>query len=179
MTLVEVGVLLALGLTDGALAGFRSSLGRTGLIAHRDHDTVAFLRGLVIVAVALAPSALLAGCAVWRWGVPIEDFRGAGAVLLAVYLPYSAVTFAALLVYWLLPWRLKYLAMALILGPFTYVRVPVILAGLAGTLAVSLDPLVIIPAGLAVVGVLATQPLADRVWYRPLSVRRSRELAAP
>ena len=47
--------LLVLALLDGAFAGFRASLGRTGLINHRKSDYQAARRGAGLAGVLLTP----------------------------------------------------------------------------------------------------------------------------
>src|SRR5262249_38103932 len=52
---IAIGLML-LAITDGACAGFRSSLGRSGLIRHRAADLRAARRGAALVAVLLTPA---------------------------------------------------------------------------------------------------------------------------
>ncbi len=85
--------------------------------------------------------------------------------MLMVYAPYALLALAALACYAALGWRLKYLASAVILGPFTLLRPAVALAGAAVGAAHGKDALVATTVVLSVVAVLAVEPLADRRWY--------------
>lgn len=167
MTVVAVAAGLAtLGLLDGALAGFRSSLGRTGLVDHRARDRLAARRGLGLMTLLILPVAVLAAVhAVAPGPWPQGAYVRAGAGMLAVYVPYALLTLAALGVYLVLGWRWAYLASALILGPFTLVRPLVAVAG-AVTGVLRADD-VIVAAGclLALVAVLVVEPLSGRLWW--------------
>lgn len=168
--MIVLAALAALGLCDGALSGFRSGTGRTGLIRHRAWDRRAARRGLVVTVVLLAPAVVWALLdpvltgqpAAARWSV----WREAGAGMLMVYLPYGLLSLLALAGYATLPWRYRFRAIAVILGPFTLVRPWVAAAG--GVLAVSLTGDVVVGLGvlLAVAGVLLVGPVCDRLWYR-------------
>ncbi len=170
MSVVGVASALAvLGLLDGTLAGFRSSLGRSGAVEHRARDRVAARRGLLLMGVLLLPVALAAGLhalAPGRW--PAEAYVRAGAGMLAVYVPYAVVTLLALLVYVVLGWRWGYLASAVILGPFTWVRPLVAAVGVAVGVARGGDPVVTLGCLLALGAVLAVEPLSGRLWWRPV-----------
>jgi hypothetical protein len=85
--------------------------------------------------------------------------------MLAVYGPYALLVLIALACYAISGWRLKYLATALILGPFTLLRRGIAILGAALAMTLSNDLVVAIMAGLSVVAVLAVEPLADRLWY--------------
>ena len=84
--------------------------------------------------------------------------------MLVVLLPYAAVVGLALGAYGVLGWRLKYIAMAVILGPFTLAR-PVVALGSALAAACATDSVtVMIPVVLAIAAVLLVEPLAGRRW---------------
>lgn len=165
MTAVVAMALLALAALDGTFAGFRSSIGRTGLIDHRRADRVAARRGLTLVLVLLAPVVVLVSADVLRRPDRLVGYTEIGAAMLTVYLPYAAVVLLALAVYAVLGWRLKYLATAVILGPFTLIRPAV--AGLGGVLGLTgvHDLLAAVATVSAVAAVLAVEPLVDRWWY--------------
>jgi hypothetical protein len=163
---IAVG-LAVLALADGACAGFRSSVGRSGLISHRASDRRAARRGVTVVAVLLMPAVAVA-CAV----VVIEPSRSgiyahAGEMMLSVYGPYALAVLSALAVYATLDWRKRYVAAALVLGPLTLARPVVVFLGAALAVAATKDAVVAITAALAVLGVLAVGPVADRLWYAP------------
>jgi hypothetical protein len=165
MTATVVAALLTLAILDGAFAGFRSSAGRTGLINHRQSDHQAARRGAVLVVILLAPVIAATSADVLIHPVHRGDYTRAGTVMLAVYGPYALLVLIALVCYAISGWRLKYLATALILGPFTLLRPGIAILGAALAIALSNDLLVGVMAGLSVVAVLAVEPLADRLWY--------------
>ena len=153
-----------LALLDGAFAGFRSSAGRTGLIDHRAADRLAARRGCLLACALLTPVAA-AACAQWWLGRDDAALTRAGLAMLMVYVPYGLIVLLALGCYSVLGWRQRYLATAVVLGPFTLARpVVAVLGGVAGAYA-GRDVVVAACAGLAVVAVLAVQPVADRCWY--------------
>jgi hypothetical protein len=175
MTVVAVAASLAgLGLLDGALAGFRSSLGRSGLVDHRARDRLAARRGLRLMAVLLAPVAVLAGGHVLLPGPwPADAYVRAGSGMLTVYVPYALVTLAALAAYVVLTWRWAYLASALILGPFTLVRPLVATAGVVVAVVRAGDPVVALGCLLALGAVLAVEPLSGRLWWDTRRLRHA------
>lgn len=157
--------LVVLGLLDGAFSGFRASAGRTGLIDHRVSDRVAARRGGLLACGLLALIAVLASADLWHGHASLAAYTRAGLAMLVVYGPYGMVVLAALGVYSLLSWRLRYLATALILGPFTLLRPAVAVAGGVAAVVAGRDPGVGVCAGLAVVAMLAVEPAAGRRWY--------------
>jgi hypothetical protein len=165
MTAVLAAALLALAVLDGAFAGFRSSAGRTGLISHRRHDRQAARRGAGLACVLLSPSiAIACAGAVLRPG-RLADYDRAGTAMLAVYGPYALLVLAALACYVTLNWQLKYLASALVLGPFTLLRPIIAIMGAAAGVALGRDVVTASAALLSAAAVLAVEPLAGRLWY--------------
>ncbi|WP_299441462.1 hypothetical protein [uncultured Phycicoccus sp.] len=167
MRVVAVASALAvLGLLDGALAGFRSSLGRRGAVEHRVRDRVAARRGLLLMGGLLLPVAVATGLHALAPGPwPAEAYVRAGTAMLAVYLPYAVVTLLALLGYLALGWRWGYLASAVILGPFTLVRPLVATAGVVAGAVRGDDGGVTVGCLLALGAVLAVEPLSGRLWW--------------
>jgi hypothetical protein len=159
-----VAALLVLAALDGAFAGFRSSCGRTGLIRHRRQDVLAHLRGLAVSAMLLTPVAAVVLADLLsrpdRW----DGYLRAGRAMLVLYLPFGAIVLAALAAYALLSWRRRFLATALILGPFTFARPVVAVAGLVLAARAGSDLLVTATATAAVVAALAVEPVLDRWW---------------
>lgn len=153
-----VAGLVVLGGCDGAFAGFRSSVGRTGLVDHRADDARAQLRGLALVTGLLVPTAALAL-------VHPDDAVDAGVGMLTVYAPYGLLVLLALAAYASLGWRNGFLASALILGPFTLLRPLVAVAGGVAGVLLADRATTVLAVVLAVVAVLAVQPLCDRLWY--------------
>jgi hypothetical protein len=159
--------LAVLALLDGAFAGFRASAGRTGLIDHRRADQLACLRGAALVCVLLVPVVAIASTEVLLNPPRLGVFTRAGEAMLAVYGPYGLVVLAALGCYTVLGWRNRYLASAVILGPLTWLRPAVAVAGAILAGAAGADPPVWACAGLAVAAVLAVEPVAGHFWYAP------------
>ncbi|HEX4090455.1 MAG TPA: oxidoreductase [Trebonia sp.] len=166
MTVLVAGGLLALAILDGAFAGFRASVGRTGLIDHRAADWLAARRGVALALLALGP--VIAGVSVEVAAEPgrLAAFTRAGLAMLAVDGLYAMVVLGALGCYLTMGWRTRYLASAVLLGPLTLARPAVaVLAGALGAI-VGHDPLAAGFASAAVVAVLAVEPAAGRIWYR-------------
>lgn len=166
MTGAIAAALLLLAVADGAFAGFRSSAGRTGLIRHRRSDYRAAARGAGLACALLAP-VLAVMCAEATRPGRLEDYVRAGTAMLAVYGPAALVVLIALAGYTVLSWRLRYLASALVLGPFTLLRPAVAILGAAVGAAESQDAIVAASVVLSVIAVLAVEPLAGRLWYAP------------
>ncbi|MGE5134816.1 MAG: oxidoreductase [Gemmatimonadota bacterium] len=167
MTAAAAAALIALALLDGAFAGFRSSVGRTGLISHRAADRLAARRGASLVCLLLAPVTALVSADVTVHPARTAVYTRAGEAMLAVYGPYAAVVLAALGCYAVLGWRQRYLASAVILGPLTLLRPAVAVAGAVLAAVATHDGGAAVCAVLAVVAVLAVEPAADRRWYTP------------
>jgi hypothetical protein len=165
MTAVLAVALLALAILDGAFAGFRSSAGRTGLIGHRRHDSQAARRGAGLVCVLLSPAIAVAGADVVLRPGRLGNYDRAGTAMLAVYGPYALLVLAALACYATLNWQLKYLASALVLGPFTLLRPGIAILGAALGMALGKDPVTAFAAVLSAIAVLGVEPLAGRLWY--------------
>ena len=96
----------------------------------------------------------------------VGDATDAGAAMLVVYAPTAPSVLAALVVYGTVGWRTRFLAMAVILGPFALLRPVVAVAGGLPGLLVADQTSTRLAVLLAVVAVLAVQPICDRLWYR-------------
>jgi SAM-dependent methyltransferase len=136
--------------TGAVLAGFRSSAGRTGLINHRQSDHQAARRGAVLAFVMLTPVIAATSRDIAIHPALMGDYTRAGIVMCAVYGPYALLVLTALACYATLGWRLKYLATALILGPFTLLRPGIAVLGAVLAAVLSKDLVVAIMAGLSV-----------------------------
>lgn len=165
MTAAVAITLLILALLDGSFAGFRASVGRTGLINHRRSDYLAARRGTSMVCILLAPAVAEASADVLVHPAHLGQYTRAGIAMLEVYGPYALLVLIALACYGALNWRLKYLASALILGPLTLLRPLIAILGAALGVTAGHDSAVAAAAGLSVVAVLAVEPLAGRLWY--------------
>jgi hypothetical protein len=157
--------LTLLALADGACAAFRSSVGRTGLISHRASDMRAARRGAGLVAVLLTPAVLLTCTGILLDHSEARLFQRAGELMLDVYGPYGLAIVVALVAYATLDWRKRYLASAVILGPFTLLRPAVAILGAGLAIGLTHNLTVALAAALAILGVLAVEPAADRLWY--------------
>lgn len=163
--------LAALALVDGACSGFRSGAGRTGLVRHRDTDLRSAVRGTLLVSVLLSPTAALSAGALTA-DRQEAHFVAAGQWMLWILTPYAAVVTVALIAYAILSWRLKYLAMAMVLGPLTLIRPAVAVAAGAAGMAAGSSWLVATAVALSVAAALAVEPLMNRRW-RPMTTDTS------
>lgn len=165
MTAATAITLLILAVLDGSFAGFRASAGRTGLINHRRSDYQAARRGAGLVCVLLAPAIAEVSVDLLVHPSHLGQYTSAGKAMLEVYIPYALLVLIALACYAALNWRLKYLASALILGPFTLLRPAIAILG--GALGLAQGNVTVAAAAvcLSVIAVLAVEPLADRLWY--------------
>lgn len=163
MTAVLAALLAGLALVDGTLAGFRASVGRSGLVRHRAEDLQGARRGLLTSSASLAPAVAL--CIALAVARGTADLDSAARAMLWVYLPFGVVILLALLAYLVLGWQQRYLASAVILGPLTLARPWVVVAGGGLGIVVAADVLTAVAVALAVVGVLAVEPLCN-VRYR-------------
>jgi hypothetical protein len=77
------------------------------------------------------------------------------------------VVLGALACYLTMSWRMRYLASAVLLGPLTLARPAIALLGGALGAIVSHDALTTAFVIAAVAAVLAVEPAAGRIWYRP------------
>jgi hypothetical protein len=161
------GGLFVLAMLDGAFSGFRSSLGRTGLIDHRAADRIAARRGVVLCGVLLLPVvAAVSVDALLLRPARLVVYTWAGIAMLAVYLPYALIALTAIGCYVTVSWRKRYLASAVILGPFTLVRPAVVITGGVLGVIASRDAVTAACAVAAVAAILAVEPAAGRIWYR-------------
>lgn len=157
--------LFILALLDGSFAGFRASVGRTGLINHRQSDYQAARRGAGLICILLAPAIADACADILLHPAHLAQYTSAGKAMLEIYAPYALLVLIALACYAALNWRLKYLASALILGPFTLVRPAIAILGAALGMILSNGTAVAASVGLSVLAVLAVEPLAGWLWY--------------
>lgn len=160
-----LAALAAIAVTDAAFAGFRAGLGRDGRVDHRAADRRGALRGVSVLAVLLVPVTGLA--AVLARDVPAGQLAGAATCLLAVYLPFAVVVAGGLIAYRLSPWRDRYLALVLLLGPFTWARPVVALAGPVVLACRDGGGAVDVALAGGVLAALAVEPVVGLLWHRP------------
>ncbi|QHT57888.1 hypothetical protein GXP71_18570 [Cellulomonas sp. H30R-01] len=163
---VVAGALLALALLDGAFCGFRSAHGRDGRVHLPGARLRSQVHGAAATSVVLAPVVIGASVDVATRPAALDAYVRAGAAMLTVDVPYAVVVLLAVGAYALLDWRLRFLATAVVLGPGTFLRPAVAVAG--GVLAVraAADARVAVLAAAAVVAVLVVEPSLDRRWRR-------------
>lgn len=163
---VVAGALLVLALLDGAFCGFRSAHGRDGRVHVPGARLRSQLHGAAVTAAVLVPVVVLAALDVAARPGSLDAYERAGAAMLAVYVPYAVVVLLAVGAYALLDWRHRFLATAVVLGPGTFLRPAVAVAGgLLGLRAAS-DGRVGALAVASIVAVLVVEPLLDQRWRR-------------
>lgn len=169
MIAIVAASFLVLALLDAGFSGFRASLGRTGLIDHRRSDVLATFRGAVLGVALLSPASALFAVDVGLLDASPRSYRIAGAAALMTFAPYAGLTLLALAAYALLGWRQKYLASAVVLGPFTLVRPLVVATGALIAIVRVDDVAVSMVVLLSATAMLAVEPLAGRMWYARLA----------
>jgi uncharacterized SAM-binding protein YcdF (DUF218 family) len=97
----------------------------------------------------------------------VAAYAPAGLAMLAIDGTYGVVVLGALACYLTMSWRKRYLASAVLLGPLTLARPAIALLGGAVGAVVSHDALTTAFAIAAVAAILAVEPAAGRIWYRP------------
>lgn len=97
----------------------------------------------------------------------LKRYVVAGRAMLAILLPYALAVGIALAAYAALDWRTKYLAIAVVLGPFTLIRPAVATAaaiwGLLQAPSIAVAAATVLAAG----AVLTVEPLENRRWAHP------------
>jgi hypothetical protein len=148
------GGLAVLAILDGAFSGFRSSVGRTGLIDHRAADWAAARRGAVLCGFLLLP--VVAGVCTDALLHParLGVYTWAGLAMLAVYTPYALIVLTAIGCYLTL----------------TLLRPVVAVLGVVLGVIASRDAVAAAFSVIAVAAVLAVEPTAGRKWYKNWAV---------
>lgn len=90
-----------------------------------------------------------------------SSYAEAGLIFLSLLAPYAILVILALVGYAVTGWRRRYLASALILGPFTLFRPYYVLAAATVTVLRVSDLTVTSTAVLAVAAVLLVEPIAN------------------
>lgn len=121
--------LCSMALADAAFSGFRANAGRDGRIAKREAKARACLvgaaagSGVLVILAAVLLGSIGAGL------TTMDDLVGAGERMLIVYAGYATAIAAGFVAYFS-PWlEVRSLATMLVLGPGTFVRPAVIVAG--------------------------------------------------
>lgn len=157
LALVALGVIAAL---DGGFSGYRAAQGRTGRLTSNARDAKATLRGVLVwLALVTVPVAL--GLAMVR-----PRAMAAGASSLLVFIgPYAAATLTGVAAWYCLPWRVRFLAMAFVLGPLTLLRPVACAAAVVMTWAATGDATATALVGAMGLGQLLVEPVVGRAWY--------------
>ncbi len=164
MTALLAGILVMLALADGACSGFRAVLGRNGRIDHRSDDVRAARVGMIVVTLLLAPAAIVAGLDLTIEPSRVGGYERSAQAMLVVLAPFALVVTLALIVYAVLGWRQKYLAMAVVLGPCTLVRPFVVVGAVAVAVSAGGSAGPVVTALLAGAAVLSVEPVVGRLW---------------
>jgi hypothetical protein len=154
-------LLVGLALLDGAFSGFRASLGRSGLVDHAASDREGALHGTRLVATMAIPGLLAFALDLTAGNQSASSYAEAGLIFLSLLAPYAILVILALVGYAVTGWRRRYLASALILGPFTLFRPYYVLAAATVTVLRVSDLSVTSTAVLAVAAVLLVEPIAN------------------
>ncbi|WP_251153113.1 hypothetical protein [Cellulosimicrobium sp. Marseille-Q4280] len=162
MTGAVIAALVCLALLDGAFSGFRASLGRTGLVEHAEESRRGLLRGAVLMALLAAPAIASMLTDVVLGAATMATYRAAGLAAMAVLGPYALIVLLALGVYGALRWELKYLASALVLGPFTLIRPAVVLAAAIVAIVRTHEIAATVSITLAAAAVVLVEPILNR-----------------
>lgn len=155
-----VFAIVVIALLDGGLAGYRAAQGRTGRLTTLHRDVVAYLRGVAVWA-ALAVFPATVGLLV----VPPDLRRAAAESLTWVLAPCALVTLVTIAGWYVLPWRIRYLAMAIVLGPMTLLRPAICLAGVAAVWIGTGDPTATAVTAVVASAQLLVEPIVGRSWY--------------
>lgn len=115
--------------------------------------------------VLLLPALAVFTVDLWRAG-DVDGYARGATALARVVGPYAAIVLVALAAYFTLGWRQKYLATALILGPFKLARPAVILVGIVLAVAAVASVGAALVGVLVAAAVLSVEPLAGYIWWR-------------
>ena len=129
MTLI---VLYLLALTDGFLCGIRTSMGRCPLIRKREYYRRAAVRGVAasqIVSIAALATLLLAVAVSSHREMLRDDLEAAAGRMLWVFVPYAALVLFNLGLRLVPSTDIRSATSVFMLGPLTYVRPYVMIAG--------------------------------------------------
>ncbi|NOU26963.1 MAG: hypothetical protein HOO96_03570 [Polyangiaceae bacterium] len=176
-------LLVGLALVDLAFAAFRDAAGRDGRIRKRAFYIDAVVRGTAIGAALVALLGALTA-AVVMLGPPgtYADLVRIGGRMVLVYGTYATLVLATLGVYFVGSGDVRAFATVAVLGPFTWLRVPVVLAGalwasLAPAEVPAARPWALVATFVCAVAVATAERAFG--WLRALGARAPRELRRP
>ncbi len=160
-------ILCTMALVDGALAGFRAWAGRDGRVVKHQDRLRAGVRGAMAAAVALLVIAAVLLSIMAATEVTYDELADAGNRMAIAYAPFCVAVALGFLGYFSASLESQALSTVIILGPATFLRPLVILAG-AIYAAWGASAWVVVGAFSAVVVVLAVEPIVGRTFARQL-----------
>jgi hypothetical protein len=131
---VTLIALYLLALTDGLLCGLRTAMGRCPLIRKRKYYSKAAVQGVAaaqIVSVAALAALLVAVAVSSHREMLRNDLEVAAGRMLGVFVPYAAVVLFNLALRLVPSTDIRSATSVFMLGPLTYVRPYVMIAGVA------------------------------------------------
>jgi hypothetical protein len=137
---VTLIVLYLLALTDGLLCGLRTAMGRCPLIRKREYYRKAAVRGVAaaqIVSIAALVALLVAVAVSSHREMLRSDLEAAAGRMLWVFVPYAALVIFNLCLRAVPSTDIRSATSVFMLGPLTYVRPYVMIAGVAYGIAAS------------------------------------------
>ena len=160
-------ILCTMALVDGALAGFRAWAGRDGRVVKQQDRVRSGVRGVIAAAVALVAIAAVLLVIMDATSVTYGELVDAGNRMAVAYAPFCVAVALGFLGYFSASLESQALSTVIILGPATFLRPIVILAG-AIYAAWGASAWVVVAAFSAVVIVLAVEPIVGRRFAREL-----------
>jgi hypothetical protein len=131
---VTLIVLYLLALTDGLLCGLRTAMGRCPLIRKREYYRKAAVRGVAaaqIVSVAALAALLVAVAVSSHREMLRDDLEAAAGRMLWVFVPYAALVLFNLALRMVPSTDIRTATSVFMLGPLTWIRPHVMIAGVA------------------------------------------------
>lgn len=177
MEAILLGILVLL---DAVFAGFRASAGRNARIYKLDYylraSWLGFGVGGLAIGIAAAPVAfsLLHATAPER---QLSQYLDVARNLLWVFAPYATLVLTAMAL-WTYPHpRIRTLASVLVLGPLTFLRRPVIVAGLLLALLMASEWTLRLACLFAVCIQLGIEPVLNGIHTRLQRTRQAQQIA--
>lgn len=157
-------VLYLLAVTDCAFASYRSAGGRVALINKGSLAPRALLRGALFANVPVAIAAAVGWWVCSSSGSPqliLDNFTEAGQRMLSVYVPFAVICLVALSLQCIHSVDARSMSQVLILGPFTFLRPLVALAGVVYAMSGAMESPIYLAVIPVMIGMLCMQPFFD------------------
>jgi len=135
--------LITMAIIDAGFAGFRDGAGRNPLLHKMRYVLVSWIKGALVGVVVVAALVVFAVVSMEISADPNElweAYQSLGARMSAVYGAYATLAILGLVIYASPRPEVSSLITVLILGPFTLIRVPVIVAGVSWALLAAPRP---------------------------------------